>query len=180
MRTKTYEFPSNGGGTHTIVNQNRLLRGGFRGTVGVKTGFTTGAGRTFVGAATRKGHTLIFVGMGIVEHSAAAAAKALTWGFRNLGRVTPVGTLVAPTSLPSPVASTQERSQTQTAAPVDLSSAGLAVPSRGDPMAPWWFWLLVIAAVIVVFVLWRAYRTRTSERHRSLRRQVSGTKPTAS
>ncbi len=178
VRTKTYEFPSKGGGTHTIVNQNRLLMGGYRGTVGVKTGFTTEAGRTFVGAATRKGHTLIFVGMGITEHSAAAAAKALTWGFKNLGRITPIGTLVAPATAPAAAASPEARSQT--AAPIDLASAGLAVPSRGDPMAPWWFWVLVITAVVIVFVLWRAYRTRTSERHRSLRRQVSGTKPTAS
>ena len=65
--TKMFNFPGQGSSTYAIYNQNRLLMGGFRGAVGVKTGYTSNAGRTFVGAATRKGTTLIFVGMGIHE-----------------------------------------------------------------------------------------------------------------
>ena len=137
----------------------------------MKTGFTTDAGRTFVGAATRKGRTLIFVGMGIKEQSAVAARKALTWGFANRDALTPVGSLVAPTATareavlasPTPVPS----------ASIDLTTAGLEVPEGGDPMAPWWFWLVLVLGVAAWFVLWRARRIRTSERSRHRLRRTS-------
>ena len=79
-----------------------MLTNGFKGAIGVKTGFTSKAGRTFVGTATRKGHTLIFVGMGIKETSMGAAEAAIDWGFKNLNTIKPIGTLVEPLSpLPS-------------------------------------------------------------------------------
>lgn len=164
VRTKRYPFPNKGPGTHPIYNQNRLLTGGYKGAVGVKTGFTTDAGRTFVGAATRKGRTLIFVGMGIKETSAGAARKALSWGFANRDNLTPIGTLVAPTAsareavLASPAPSPS--------ASIDLSTAGLEVPEAGDPMAPWWFWLVLVLGLAAWFALWRARRIRTHERNR--------------
>jgi D-alanyl-D-alanine carboxypeptidase (penicillin-binding protein 5/6) len=91
------QFPNlRGRGTHTIYTTNRMLLSGWRGAIGVKTGFTSRAGRTFVGAAERKGRTLIVTLMGIKEPSDDAAAKLLTWGFRNADKVEPVGILVAP------------------------------------------------------------------------------------
>lgn len=172
VKTKKFSFPNKGKGTHPIYNQNRLLMHGYKGAAGVKTGFTTDAGRTFVGAATRKGHTLIFVGMGIKEGSADAARKALDWGFANRDRVTPVGTLVAPSAAAAAVVSATA-SPTASAATIDLATAGLDVPSAGDPMAPWWFWLLVLCAVVAAFILWRAYRVRTSDRYRGRHRPVT-------
>lgn len=93
------QFPNvKGRGEHTIYTTNRMLLHGWRGAIGVKTGFTSQAGRTFVGAAERKGRTLIVSLMGIKESTEAAATKLLSWGFRNADRVTPVGALVEPSS----------------------------------------------------------------------------------
>lgn len=101
-------FPNvKGKGTHPIYTTNRLLLHGWKGTIGVKTGFTTRAGRTYVGAATRDGRTLIVALMGIRESSEDAARKLLSWGFENAELVEPVGALVekgSPLPEPSPTA----------------------------------------------------------------------------
>ena len=70
-----------------------MLLGNFTGTIGLKTGYTTNAGRTFIGVAKRKGTTYIVSLMGIKEASADAAEKLLSWAFANGGTVTPVGVL---------------------------------------------------------------------------------------
>ena len=97
------EFPDvKGKGSHPIYTTNRLLLHGWRGAIGVKTGFTSQAGRTYVGAATRGGRTLIVSLMGIRESSEDAAKKLLKWGFANGDLVTPIGTLIEP-GAPLPV-----------------------------------------------------------------------------
>jgi serine-type D-Ala-D-Ala carboxypeptidase (penicillin-binding protein 5/6) len=101
------EFPDvKGKGSHPIYTTNRMLLHGWKGAVGVKTGFTTQAGRTFVGAATRKGRTLIVSLMGVTEPTEDAAKKLLRWGFDNADLVDPVGMLVEKGSpLPAPTPS---------------------------------------------------------------------------
>lgn len=112
-RTKTFDFPARGSGTYRIYNTNRLLMSKFRGAIGIKTGYTTNAGRTYIGAAERKGTTIIVSMMGITEPTIDAARKALTWGLRNHDKVTPIGALVDPITTvvasptPSPSASVQ-------------------------------------------------------------------------
>ncbi len=93
IQTRKYTFPYKKR-TREIYNNNRLVTGGYKGALGVKTGFTTNAGRTFIGAAERKGTTLIVVAMGIKESSATAAGKLMDWAFANKDTVTPIGTLV--------------------------------------------------------------------------------------
>lgn len=91
------KFPDvKGRGTHTIYTTNRMLLNGWPGAIGVKTGFTSEAGRTFVGAAERRGRTLIVSLMGIKESTDDAATKLLSWGFKNADLVEPVGVLVEP------------------------------------------------------------------------------------
>jgi D-alanyl-D-alanine carboxypeptidase (penicillin-binding protein 5/6) len=85
-----------GRGSHPIYTTNRLLLHGYRGMIGVKTGFTSRAGRTYVGAARRHGTTLLVAFLGIHESSESAARKLLDWGFANRAKVTPIGTLVDP------------------------------------------------------------------------------------
>jgi D-alanyl-D-alanine carboxypeptidase len=45
MQTTTYDFPGLDGATYQIQNQNRLL-GRYEGAIGLKTGYTSGAGHT--------------------------------------------------------------------------------------------------------------------------------------
>jgi D-alanyl-D-alanine carboxypeptidase (penicillin-binding protein 5/6) len=84
-----------------LYNQNSLLTT-YPGAVGGKIGWTSAAGATYVGMATRHGVTLIVT----LLHCPAlteitAAEKLLNWGFAAEGKVTPVGTLVGPLLPPS-------------------------------------------------------------------------------
>jgi len=79
-----------------LFNQNSLLTT-YPGAVGGKIGWTSAAGATYVGMATRHGVTLIVT----LLHCPAlteitSAKKLLNWGFAAEGKVTPVGTLVGP------------------------------------------------------------------------------------
>lgn len=103
------QFPdTKGKGAHTIYTTNRLMMHGFKGMIGVKTGFTTRAGRTYVGAARRGETTLLVALMGIHESSEEAAKKLLRWGFANHDAVTPIGALVDPGEVTAPVAGTMD------------------------------------------------------------------------
>jgi D-alanyl-D-alanine carboxypeptidase (penicillin-binding protein 5/6) len=89
---------------YEIANHNKLL-GKYKGMIGIKNGYTTKALGSFVGAATRNGHTLIVV---VMHHPGGfwdEVASLLDWGFAADGKVTPVGELVKPTPPPSPKAS---------------------------------------------------------------------------
>lgn len=170
--TKMYEFPGRGNSSYPIYNQNRLLMGGYKGAIGVKTGFTTNAGRTLIAAATRKGRTLIFVGLGIHSASADAAATAMTWGFKNRELLTPIGVLVEPlaaTPSPEPSASTQALSDQQQAALLAISDeqlamAGLVVPlpSSAPGLGLLAFALTLLCIPIIAWI--RISRRRRAER----------------
>jgi D-alanyl-D-alanine carboxypeptidase len=67
-----------------LHNHNPLLRDGYPGTLGLKTGFTNAAGRTFVGAARRGGHRLVVVLLDTPDIGRQAEAL-LDAGFRTLG-----------------------------------------------------------------------------------------------
>ncbi len=89
-----------------IYTHNRLLTS-YRGTVGVKNGYTVAAQSTYVGAATRHGHTLIVTLLHAQPWSLWTEARdLLDWGFAAEGSVAPVGTLVGPQQPvePSPAA----------------------------------------------------------------------------
>ena len=84
-----------------LYNQNSLLTT-YPGAVGGKIGWTSAAGATYVGMATRHGVTLIVT----LLHCPAlteitSAEKLLNWGFAADGKVSPVGTLVGPLLPPS-------------------------------------------------------------------------------
>jgi serine-type D-Ala-D-Ala carboxypeptidase (penicillin-binding protein 5/6) len=75
-------FPIKGGRLH-LYNNNPLLRRGYPGILGVKTGYTNEAGRCLVAAARRNGVTLVAV----VLHShdpGEQARKLLDRGFRAM------------------------------------------------------------------------------------------------
>lgn len=171
-RTKMYEFPGKGTSSYPIYNQNRLLMGGYKGAIGVKTGFTTNAGRTFIAAATRKGRTLLFVGLGIHSASAEAAATTLTWGFKNRDLLSPIGMLVEPmiaSPTPEPTASTtaltdQQQAEIRAISDEQLTMAGLVVPlpSTGPGIGLVLFALALLAVPIIAGV-------RINQRRRAAR-----------
>ena len=97
VATPEYLFPHSGKKNKQlkIKNQNKLLSI-YAGTIGVKTGYTTQAKNTYIGAATRDGHTIIITMLHLVHGRDALAAQLLDWGFSADGNVKPVGILVKP------------------------------------------------------------------------------------
>ncbi len=85
-----------------LYNQNSLLTT-YPGAIGGKIGWTSAAGATYVGMATRHGITLIVTLLHCPALTEVASAeKLLNWGFAADGEVTPVGTLVGPLQAPKP------------------------------------------------------------------------------
>ena len=70
----SFRFPIKGGRLY-LAGHNPLLRAGYRGAIGLKTGFTDAAGRCFVGVARRGGRTLAVVLLN--SQSPEPASKAL-------------------------------------------------------------------------------------------------------
>lgn len=172
-------FPDvKGKGQHPIYNTNRLLLSGYKGVTGLKTGFTSQAGRTFIGSATRKDTSLIVVLMGIGESTDDAARRLLTWGFKNHDKVTPVGTLVEPLAegvaaqIPGdddePAASGQTPTDTSSAAAGSQGSTNASAPTSSTSAITYGGALLILAAVVAgAFALTRTWLGRTRGRHRT-------------
>jgi D-alanyl-D-alanine carboxypeptidase (penicillin-binding protein 5/6) len=79
-RSSVLRFPTKGGKLY-LFNNNPLLRTGYPGTIGVKTGYTNAAGHCLVAAVRRNGHRLGVV----LLHSpdtGTQARKLLDRGFR--------------------------------------------------------------------------------------------------
>lgn len=122
-------------GTFTIANQNPLLnptdgREPYPGAIGLKTGWTTEAGKTFIGAARRGDVALVVTLMNFTGSTYDAAAPLLDWGFANINKVTPVGTLVEPLR-PAFDAPAPTPTEAETSAVVDTDSSPAAVVAPG-------------------------------------------------
>ena len=104
MKTTVYKFPGIGKSLgkkrkrFETQNHNRLLRN-YAGSIGVKNGYTVAARGSFVGAATRHGHTYLVVVMRSEGNTWHQAADLLDWAFAHGKRAHPVGTLVQPGEL---------------------------------------------------------------------------------
>jgi D-alanyl-D-alanine carboxypeptidase (penicillin-binding protein 5/6) len=94
ISTKTAKFPAPKS-YYEISNHNKLLWR-YKGMIGVKNGWTSKALGSFVGAATRDGHTIIVTVMRHEGYFWDEVAKMLDWGFSVRGKTTPVGRLVDP------------------------------------------------------------------------------------
>ncbi|MFB4283121.1 MULTISPECIES: D-alanyl-D-alanine carboxypeptidase family protein [unclassified Nonomuraea] len=125
ISTKTSKFPAPKG-HYEISNHNKLLWR-YQGMVGVKNGWTSKAQASFVGAATRGGHTIV---VSIMRHQGGfwdEITQLLDWGFSVRGKAAPVGQLVDP--LPaSALAAPQQRPSA--AAP---ASPGTSVTPAAQP-----------------------------------------------
>lgn len=122
VMTKTHDITWGDGSPHTLINHNKLLTR-YPGTVGVKTGFTNGAGHSLVSAVTRDGSTLIAVAMGSPDHYGESIAL-YDWGFGNLAALRTQST----TSIRA-----VKKTRTVQAPPADLN--GLEVVQVGQDLA---------------------------------------------
>jgi D-alanyl-D-alanine carboxypeptidase len=157
-RRGTTAFVTPDGAHHTLYNKGHFLHG-YRGAIGVKTGFTDGAGRCVAAAARRGNRTLIAIVLRSADPAKDAAAM-MDWGF-GPGRavrtalrlppyVAPVGVrellqLDAPDTVAAPP-STSAPSPTPSPSPS-------ATPSPAPGAAPGWSVGLSGAAVVVGIAL---------------------------
>lgn len=135
-----------------IYTHNRLLTS-YRGDIGVKNGYTVRAGATYVGAATRGGHTIIVTLMHAPPDFWPQARALLNWGFAAVGRTQPVGTLVDPVDQNATTTHDQVRAR-----PV----AALATGHRRVLVPPWEIGVLAASAAVFVVVSTRRWRRRGS------------------
>ena len=70
------------GGRLSLYTTNPLIRSGFRGAIGLKTGYTNPAGRCLVAVARRNGKTLAAVLLNSPDPG-KQAAKMLEAGFKS-------------------------------------------------------------------------------------------------
>lgn len=136
--TRTANFPAGGKKTFQIQNTDRLLTGAYglgtyQGIIGVKNGYTSHAGNTFTGAATRGGRTLLVT----VMHPANGGnevyketAALLDWGFGKGSSAQAVGKLVDPLSEGGATASPTSSGKGAKGAPG-------AAASSSDGASPW-------------------------------------------
>ncbi|MFF1908394.1 D-alanyl-D-alanine carboxypeptidase family protein [Kitasatospora sp. NPDC058218] len=121
-------------GSFGIANTDRLL-GKYPGLIGVKNGFTTEAGSTFVGAAERNGRTLLVTVMHPSTYQKVydETAALLDWGFAAADKVTPVGRLVdeAPAGEPTPTG--QAGGTAGAPAPPPHPSPAATAPAQAAP-----------------------------------------------
>jgi D-alanyl-D-alanine carboxypeptidase (penicillin-binding protein 5/6) len=139
-----------------IYTQDRLLLN-YRGAIGVKTGWTTKARGTFVGAATRDGHTLIATVMHTKFASWEESRALLDWGFANAAAAHPVGSLNQVKHATQ--ASAVRRNKTVQGA----SAKSSVVPGLRLPI---WAWVPVLLLAAVVALRTRVLLRRRAIRHR--------------
>ena len=144
-----------------LYNQNSLLTT-YPGAVGGKIGWTSPAGATYVGMATRHGVTLIVT----LLHCPAlteidSAKKLLDWGFAADGKVAPAGALVGPLRPPSPSPSAAARP----------ARAAIGSGPHRDPvtspsvLAAAGFSCAVVLAAVLGFVYIRRVSASRPDRH---------------
>jgi serine-type D-Ala-D-Ala carboxypeptidase (penicillin-binding protein 5/6) len=141
-----------------LYNQNSLLTT-YPGAIGGKIGWTSAAGATYVGMASRHGVTLIVTLLHCPALTEINSAKSLlNWGFAADSKVTPVGALVGPLQPPSASPAAAPPTSTPPAAPPSARAAVAAGSHGGGPsvLATAGF----SAAAVLVAALGLAYSRR--------------------
>ena len=151
--------------SYEIYTQDRLLLN-YRGAIGLKTGWTTKARGTFIGAATRNGRTLVAT----VLHSEGDAwrdsAALLTWGFRSAGSAEAVGTLDAVADDTAAGGSGDRSAQGPQAGGADQDGEAATAGADGDGL-PWWLQVVVVVLGVVAVLRARVLLRRRLRRARS-------------
>ena len=137
--------------TMPIATQNPLFIQGYEGAIGVKTGWTTEAGRTFVGAAEREGTKLVVSMLNIEGDIYPSASELLDWGFANVDRVTPVGYLVDPVDTTTPEPSASDEGSLPITPSSEEGSASLPIEAAAATSGSTsWGWVWTFAGAMMV------------------------------
>ncbi|MGW4474062.1 D-alanyl-D-alanine carboxypeptidase family protein [Nonomuraea sp. NPDC004354] len=147
---KSSRFPAPKG-YYEIGNHNKLLWR-YKGMVGIKNGWTSKALGSFVGAATRNGHTIIVTIMRHEGYFWDEVEKLLDWGFAARGKVVPVGVLVDP--LPAQPTVDQVTVRAKPSAPA-VAPSPAARPGASGPVSA-----LIIGAGVLGGAGWLLYGIR--------------------
>ncbi|MFL6115041.1 MAG: D-alanyl-D-alanine carboxypeptidase family protein [Catenulispora sp.] len=126
-------FPGPDGKTIALKSHDPMLLS-YPGMIGIKGGITTKAGHTYVGAATRDGHTVIETLMLGGTDIFDQAAKLMDWGLAADGRVAPVDKLGGGSATGSSSSSPSPARPTS-ASPTPSPSPTIAPPSS-SPSTP--------------------------------------------
>jgi D-alanyl-D-alanine carboxypeptidase (penicillin-binding protein 5/6) len=136
-----------------IYTHDQLLTS-YRGAIGVKNGYTVAANATYVGAATRHGHTILITLMDAQPNFWDEARRLLDWGFAADGHVVPVGTLVGPATATAQVAP----------APTSRRTTVVLATHRASGVAGWQLALLAASAALALVVTAHRQRRRIGSR----------------
>lgn len=158
ISTKTAKFPAPKH-YYEISNHNKLLWR-YQGMIGVKNGWTSKALGSFVGAATRGGHTIIVTIMRHDGYFWNEVADMLDWGFAARGKVTPVGRLVDP--LPAVLPAPQASAPVITASPVTAPLLERAASKQTDTSRM--VGSIVIGGGLLFGLVWLGYGIRRRRR----------------
>jgi D-alanyl-D-alanine carboxypeptidase (penicillin-binding protein 5/6) len=169
--TKYTNFPLAKSGTYQVANQNKLLFN-YAGALGVKTGYTTLARNTFIGAARRDGHTLVVTLMNSPHGITEDASHLLDWTFKNYAALSAVGSLVKPVAA-APKTASEPNGTRAAGTPLPNRSRTVLAPGQAvQAMAlrlPVWFYAAPPVLLLGLFLRRpRALRVHT-RRHRARR-----------
>ncbi|MEY3732946.1 MAG: hypothetical protein RL347_305 [Actinomycetota bacterium] len=163
--------------TMPIATQNPLFIQGYEGAIGVKTGWTTEAGRTFVGAAERGGTSLVVTLLNIEGEIYPSASALLDWGFANIDAVTPVGYLVDPidTNPVTPAEASADPADGTASESADVVDAAQTASTESSS-TPWgWVWTLVAAMLVGLLLIVLGLRSLRGPAPRSSGRRARTT-----
>ena len=149
-----------------LYNQNSLLTT-YSGAIGGKIGWTSAAGATYVGMASRHGVTLIVTLLHCPALTEISSAKSLlNWGFAADGKVSQVGTLVGPLLPPSaaPAAASPAATARPTPAAVMTGPRPVSGPSV---LATVGFSCLAVTVAVLGFASSRRRRLRAAQADRA-------------
>ena len=157
VATKRYYLPAPGKKTIYLASHDKLLWN-YEGALGIKNGYTVKARATFIGAASRGGHTLLVTLMKTEPRYWPEAAALLDWGFKaTAAGASPVGQLV------DPVPTEKTKAAPAAAAP---KRAGAASGGPGMPVLPTLFVSAGVAFLGAGLLRSRRVRRRVSRRRR--------------
>jgi D-alanyl-D-alanine carboxypeptidase (penicillin-binding protein 5/6) len=129
-------FTDSHGQNVPLTNHNKLLTD-YPGAIGLKTGYTSEAGATYVGAARRGGHTILIVLLHARENLWPEVHALLDWGFTAdaAGAAHPVLTLAEPKPIPAAAAGHAQPAKHLDATATTKHSSHSGLPGKGTDIA---------------------------------------------